>query len=158
MKLNLGVIDVPYAFSPGPVKAAKKGKKAKRTKVSGVVTTGDVATILEAHYGVMAYFWEKHQQEIADLLANSLKGALETLMMGGPPAANPYAGAESDIEKMFRHFLDAREMDGQPGVPTKAAQDGVNPRKKLKKGPPRPSFIASGLYQSHFKAWMERNG
>jgi hypothetical protein len=137
MKLHLGVIDVPYTDGPQ--------------------TTGDVAEILEEKYGVMGFFYELHGNQVADALADSLEGAMENLMAGAPVGSvNPFRSAESNIETMFRLFLDAKEMDGKAsGVPTGAALMGKSKRLKRTHGEPRPSFVDSGLYQTSFKCWVE---
>jgi hypothetical protein len=162
--LNLGVIVVPYANEAQPEKIpqAKKGKANKPVKpksASGTQTTGDVAEILEAKYGVMDTFAFAMLPDIAKDLEESLAGALETLMMGGQPSANPFASAESAITARFKNFLatGAIEHMGIEGVPTQAALDGVNHRLKhpyAKSNPRRESFIDTGMYQSHFIAWM----
>lgn len=142
MKLHLGVIDIPYADAKGP-------------------TTGGVAQILEKKYGVMRAFARVKEQVIVDELTLSVQKALETVMMGGPKSATPYARATGKIEDSFKKFLSSREVEsvGIPGVPTQAALDGVNTRKKKgknKKGKlRRPSFIDTTLYQSSFKVWTE---
>ena len=164
--LNLGVIDVPYTVEvPQKVRRAvhrvargdgkDRAPKTHTAAPAGGETTGDVASILEAEYGVMAFFWERHGQEIADLAVSSMAGAAETVMMGGVQPDDLFVSLYPKIEKMFRDFLDAMEMDGQPGVPTQAALEGVNHRLKLKRGDPRPSFIDTGIYQASFKAWLE---
>ena len=79
--------------------------------------------------------------------------------------------AVSEIEREFRTFLDENELQdaGVPGVPTKAAMNGVNHRFKSKLnnvsmaekqagtrvGTPRVSFIDTGTYQKAFKVWTE---
>lgn len=160
--LHLGVVDLPYVGNEtrGARRArVKAGKAAKPPAVNvGVDLTGDVAEILEEKYHVMQHFYELHGQEIADLVANSMAGNLETMLMGGPHAEASFASAESGIDQMFRNFLSNKELDalGYPGIPTQAAKDGVNPRFKSGRGPKnRPSFIASGLYQSSFKTWVD---
>jgi hypothetical protein len=161
--LHLGVIDVPYV-DPAPVKApkARRGKanrpRKRRAKGSGAVTTGDVAEILEAKYAVMDTFVLLHEQEIADQFAEAISGALENLVVGAPPANNPFGPAEGWTEARFKRFLELQEMNGLvQGVPTRAALEGVRHRFKSKKNPagPRPSFIDTGLYESSFKAWVE---
>lgn len=151
MILNLGVNDIPYSFAPS------RGKS--KTGRSQVSTTGDVAEILEARYSVMQTFVALHKDEIVEALHDSLAGAFETVMMGGGRNFDPNAAGTSEIEDMFRQFLDRKEMDGKvAGVPTAASLAGVNPRLKhpyAKKNAPRPSFIASGLYQSSMKCWIE---
>ena len=153
MILHLGVNDIPYAHEP-PAKA-KRGKKPAKI-VSGQQATGDVAEILERKYGIMAMFALLRGADIGDALARGLQGEMESLMMGKPPGANPFAGAGSVIETEFRKFLDNQEMDGRAFcVPTRAALMGVNHRLKIKRGAPRPSFIDTGLYQSSFRAWVD---
>jgi hypothetical protein len=146
-KLHLGVIDIPY-------------KEESQT-------TGEVAEILEARYKVMESYFESHKLDIAKAMENSVAGALENLMLGGPVDASPFVAAESFIDADFRKFLSSSEIEklGIPGVPTQAALDGVshrfkNPRyvkvrgKKVKR-PRRPSFIDTGLYQSSMKSWFK---
>jgi hypothetical protein len=140
-KLVFGVNDVPYS---GP----------------GSVTTGDVAEILEARYGIMAFFWDNHQDDIVGQLEEALQGKIDNLLMGAPSSNSMFAAGDlSGVEQMFRAFLDNREMDGRvPGVPTQAALAGVSHRMKrpyLKSNPERPSFIDTGQYQSHFVASVE---
>jgi hypothetical protein len=136
--LHLGVIDQPYS--------------------TGGKTTGDVAEILEGKYEVMGHFADKHEQDIANDLENSLEGVLENLLLGAPPAQNAFAQAESAIENRFKQFLSLKEMDslGVSGVPTAAALAGKSKRFKSGRGPkPRPSFIDTGLYQANFKSWVD---
>jgi hypothetical protein len=137
--LNLGVVDVPYSNAKG-------------------VTTGDVAGFLENRYHVMEIFYEINQEKIAASLADSVAGALESVLMGGPAdSAAAFAAGTSVIEAAFKDFLslDVMASLGYPGVPTAAALAGVSPRFKNGKGPPRPSFISSGLYEASFRAWIE---
>ena len=135
MKLYLGVIDVP--------------------EPEGNTTYG-VGMILEEEYGLFSRFAESHEQDIANYLAEGVKGALETLMMGGV-VGDPFAAGTAEIDQEFRHFLDTEEMAqlGVPGVPTKAALMGKSIRLKQKRGAPRPSFIDSGVLQDSFKSWVE---
>lgn len=163
--LHLGVIDAPYAnaVQAEKVPQAKKGKANKPLKpktASGTQTTGDVAEILEAKYGVMDTFAFARLPDIAKELEQSIAGSLETLMMGGSPDPNPFESAESAIAAMFKGFLatSAIESMGIAGVPTQAALDGVSHRLKhsyAKGNPRRPSFIDTGAYQSHFTCWIE---
>lgn len=144
MKLHLGVVDLPYDSPDG-------------------MTTGEVAEILEAHYGIIETFYERHSADIVKLLEESIAGALETRLMGGPTSGNLLAGAESGIEELFRKFLSDREIE-QPArgvrpytIPTMAAVLGFSARfkGKINKAGRRPSFIDTGLYQSSFRAWMD---
>lgn len=141
MKLHLGVMDMPYSY----------GDQSR--------TTGDVAEILEAKYGIMQQFYDHNSQEIADNLAESMRGSLESLLMGAPPALDPYGSGNSKTEAKFRDFLDQKVIEtyGIPGVPTQAALKGVSHRFKkanARRGP-RPSFIDSGLYQTSFRSWVD---
>lgn len=135
MILTLGVLDIPYK--------------------TGGVSTGDVAEILESKYHVMEVFAGTHIDDIANDLADSVAGALETLMAGGPVQADPTIAAMGTIEKRFQDFLTHEEMAGWPGVPTQAALEGRSSRFKGKRGPRRPSLIDTGTYLASFKAWVK---
>jgi hypothetical protein len=146
MKIHLGVLEVPYTDSKKPI------------------STGDVAEILEKRYAVMQGFVSLHLPDIAAALERSYAGGVESLLMGAPTNDSRvllFGKAENDIEQMFRHYLDAEEIlqtFGVPGlgkVPTQAALDGVSKRFKRLRGPRRPSFIDSGLYQNSFRAWVD---
>jgi hypothetical protein len=138
---------------------ARQGKQKPRRprKSAGGQTTGDVATILEAKYHVMEIFYEVNEQAIADDLAEAMAGSLENLLMGARPTEEPFAAGLADLETRFKQWLEQKGMDdtGTPGVPTKASLMGVSHRFKTKRGPARPSFIDTGLYESAFKAWTE---
>jgi hypothetical protein len=150
----MGVIDLPYANAP---QKTKKGKRKKRQK-GATQTTGDVAEWLENKYHIMRIFFELHEKDIARLLEESMAGALENVLMGAPatPLPQAFAGAEQKINDMFQKFLDNKELErlGYSGVPTRAALEGKSARFKSGKGPRRPSFIDTGLYESAFRAWM----
>ena len=150
MILHLGVIDVPYAQAP-------PGGRRRKKVATGTQTTGDVAGWLENRYHVIEHFFELHQEDIAGDLEGSLSGALESLLIGAPASLDAFGAATSEIENRFKKFLTDREIEtiGYPGVPTKAAQKGVNRRLKTKKGPPRPSFVDTGLFMASFKSWID---
>jgi hypothetical protein len=138
--LHLGVNDMPYA--------------------TGGKTTGDVAEILEARYGVMAAFVVMREGAIGSAVEESLMGAIENMMMGGPVLGRgqALAGALSEIEALFKAALSAKAFDGViGGVPTGASLKGVSHRfkKPYAKRGSRPSFIDTGLYQSSFRAWTD---
>lgn len=154
--LHLGVVDVAYVDAETPA-ASRKRIKAGKPPAANEMTTGDVAEILEAKYHVMQVFYELHKDDVAKDFEHSVAGALETVMLGGPPSADPFGDATGKIEERFRDFLTNREMErlGYQGVPTQAAIDGVNHRKKhpySSKNKRRPSFVDTGLYQASFKA------
>ena len=149
--LHLGVVDLPYNTNDG-------------------TTTGDVAGYLEDKYHILEVFTEAEHPLIASAVENSLKGAIENLMMGAPNVNNPFEQAADDITTAMKNFLSSQEVErmGIPGTPTQAALDGINhrfknPRGKYKtkkgkrtfvKNPRRPSFIDTGLYQTTLKAWF----
>ena len=147
--LNLGVIDKPYAENAADPHL--------------VEMTSEVATKLERNYGIMQFFYNEHEQFIANALEESFADALQNALLGGPRAQDGaiFNQACANIETRFKQFLSNQEMDRKiGGVPTEASLLGISSRfkdrrnKKKKRGP-RPSFIDTGLYQSSFKAWVE---
>jgi len=158
--LHLGVIDQPYTSYDGGRKAAnpkRRGKKAP-PKAKGVrtVTTAQVATWLEDRYHIMEVFYEA-DSGVLPLLRESVQDAMENVLMGAPVGANPFLEATSEIQARFKKFISNRTMEtlGIPGVPTAAALRGVNSRMKKNRGPRRPSFRDTGLYQASFMAWVD---
>lgn len=162
MKLIFGVVDIPYSAAlPAAAKRSIRWRAGKKPwqHLGGFTTTGDVADILERRYGIMGYFYEKHGQEIADDLTDTLEGKLENILLGAPYSGRLFEDTDfEEVQSMFRKFLDDREMDGQPGVPTGAAQKGVNHRLQhpyAKANGERPSFIDSGTYQLSMRARID---
>lgn len=136
MILNLGVIDLPYVEQLG-------------------VTTGEVAQRLEDDYHVMETFADKHADFIGNSISNDIQHGIEDIMSGAPLAGVSLNGACQKIKVMFNYFIDNMEMNGKPGVPTKASLRGKNSRfKKGKQKGVRPSFKDTGLYESSFTAWV----
>lgn len=162
LSFHLGVVDIPYSQAlAAQARRTTRWRQGKRPwqAMNGTQTTGDVAEILEARYGVMAAFYELHGQDIADEVTEVMKGKLESLMMGSPPPNRLFEeGDLSGVEEMFRSMLDRQELDGRlPGVPTGASLRGVNHRMMnpyARRGA-RPSFIDTGLYQASFRAWVD---
>lgn len=155
--LHLGVLDIPYADESYKKMLGEDAAKNLKGHNS-VVTTGDVAEILEAKYGVLDGFLFLHLPDIAEDMAESVAGAIDSLMAGAPvDKIDPFASGTSKIEEKMKDYLSKRETElaGLPGVPTGAAQRGESKRFKRHSGPPRPSFIDTGLYQSTLKAWVE---
>jgi hypothetical protein len=143
LTLHLGVLIQPY--------------RARGTKASAL-TTGDVAQLLEARYGVMGAFYRVHQDIVAGALAKSIQGATESLLMGR--RVDPWGPAMQLIQREFRQFISSREVErvGIAGVPTKAAMRGVNHRLKhpyARKNPRRSSFRDTGLYMASFRSWID---
>ena len=134
MKLHLGVIDIPYD--------------------EGEESTGDVAQYLEERYQILQRFFDEHQEKIVSLMEESIAGALENIMAGAPPSADPFAEAMSEVHNLFVFFLTTRQLDGNAGIPTLASLNGVSRRLKNKRGPVRPSFIDTGLYMASMRAWV----
>jgi len=158
LTLHLGVLVQPYRFA-GPLKGFR-GTKALRARNGGnhsALTTGDVAQILEARYGVMEAFYKAHEQQIAGFIEGSLDTALQSLLMGR--AVDPWGRATQQIETAFRDFIATKEAErvGIAGTPTKAALRGVNHRllhPYAGRNPRRPSFRDTGLYMASFKSWV----
>ena len=134
MKLHLGAIDIPYG--------------------EGEATTGEVAAILEGKYRIMQTFFDRHGEDIAQLMSNDLAAGLENIMAGVPLPSDPFAESMSQVHHLFVAFLDNAEMDGVAGVPTARALHGISRRFKSKRGDPRPSFIDTGLFQASMRAWV----
>jgi hypothetical protein len=164
MKLVLGVVVLPYAHDTPTQKVshAKPGKRNKPHKAKSFgsdkqVTTGDVAEWLEDEYHIMDTFVEQQMPVITMEFEKAISGAIVNLSLGAPPTAFPLESAMENLQQEFRTFLDENEVEaaGVAGVPTKAAQRGVNHRLKISRGSPRPSFIDTGLYQNSMKAWIE---
>lgn len=150
LTLHLGVVDLPYAV---PSKSRKKAARASQ------VTTGQVAQWLEEKYHVEETFYELHSQKIADDIAESLAGTMESIAMGAPTTIDPFGAATSQIQNDFVQFIENKEMErlGYPGVPTHAALMGVSHRFKhpYARRPPRPSFLDTGLFSASFRAWID---
>ena len=131
VKLILGVINEPYDNNDGE----------KST------TTGKVARLLEDKYHVMETFYEANRQEVADMAAESLLGALENLEREGTVDADPFLDLTQGVTASFKKFLTTGQIEqlGIPGVPTQASKAGKD----------RPSFIYTGLYRASFFSWVE---
>lgn len=169
--IHLGVIELPYAAVQPPstrravVKVRRRGGKAgpvqrSMRSANAAKTTGDIAEILEWKYHVMEIFAQIHEKQIADIIAGHMQDALDNILMGAPPQANIFpAEGIPELQKMFVRWINKRGMDGiQPGVPTKAAQMGVNHRMKhpYQRRASRPSFRDTGLYLQAFRAWVSQ--
>ena len=138
----MGVVDVPYA--------------------EGSQSTGDVAEILEAKYGIMQAFYDAHQSEIGELLTRTLQESLQTAAITGGQVTPMFAPATDRIKEMFDYFITSREAErvGIPGAPTAAALGGGSLRFKKTKElrskvrkvrSRRPSFYDTGAYAAHFQ-------
>lgn len=166
--IHLGVTDLPYTGPDSKVvarvstrMARGNGKdKAPRGRSHSVTkTTGEVAEILEAEYGIMEFFWNRYGPKIIESFEEDMERQLEAQAVGLPSPDNIFGRALQTAESLFRDMIDRRELDGAvSGVATGAARKGVNHRLShpyAKGNPERPSFKDTGLYQASFRAWVE---
>jgi hypothetical protein len=168
--LHLGVYDQPYSVNVALRRQITKTYKSGETHsytmpAPGAETTVDVATWLEAKYHVMEVFYHLYEKPIGEAFIQGLEGAVESMMMGGPPTINPYGTATNYIQDWFRRYLTEgqptqAESQGTPGVPTKRALSGISSRFKKGvrsdvQGKRRPSFVDTGLYENSFVAWVD---
>lgn len=167
--LHLGVIDVPYV-NPKEAPAKRKARlgkaivKPKKDKgaTDGAKSTGEVAEILEAKYGLFEAFYDNNEEACVEFLEEGISGALESMLMGAPPSLDAFGEGAAKIEDRFKEALTNREIEGYgiDGVPTEAARKGVNHRLKhpyAKANKRRPSFIDTGLLQASAKAWVDES-
>lgn len=139
MKVNLGVVDMPYDYG------------------NTSATTHEVAEGLESEYHLFTNFWEAHRsdiiQEVGEMLAYSI---INHIKHDAPMPGNELLG---ETMRTFNIFLEGEEMAGLSvdGVPTQAALDGKNSRLKVERGARRPSFIDGGLFKSSFVAWIDND-
>jgi len=161
--IHLGVADIPYrqALPPQQRRSARWRHRIRPwQRLGGLTTTGDVAEILEKRYGLFSQFSVLHGADIVAAVENAMSGKLENLLLGhGSLDAAIFADGDlSDVEATFRRSIDDRDYDSRlPGVPTRAAQRGVNhrlARPYAKGNPPRPSFLDTGAVQANFRAWV----
>jgi hypothetical protein len=167
--LHLGVIDISYLTvnSSAELRQHRWLRKAKpwehsKWNPSSGQTTGSVAELLEAKYHIMQTFAEQlHPDVISTAVEEAVRGKVENLMMGAPGGEydSPFERLDlSRIEEAFRDSIDNREYDGVlSGVPTQAAQRGINHRLKRpysKQNLERPSFFDTGTYHASMRAWL----
>jgi hypothetical protein len=159
LTLHIGVTEIPYAFDR-PIKDIKgfSRTKAMKSRTAKSITTGEVAQILEDEYGLFSVFERVHRQDIADALAESVNGALESLLMG--QSVDPWGAGTQVIDQMFRDWINSGESEkaGMAGVPTKAALAGVNHRLShpyARRNPRRPSFRDTGLLSASLKSFVD---
>lgn len=136
---HLGVVDIAYT---------EDGKSA---------TTGKVAGILEANYGVMRTFLELHEQDIADAVAKQFSGMLENAKMGAP--LNYGVVIFPEIHAEFAEYLDTGEWERTSGQIVAAAQAGHRSTNKSimanKKGS-RVAFVDTHTYKNAMQAWLSK--
>ena len=150
--INLGVMDIPYTDENGEIKVYRMKKKTGLPYIALPYTTGKIAGYLENKYGIMSFFIENYGQDIAE---EAVKTWLDKI--SGLSRNTAEFMVLNKTEHLFKTMIDLKEMDHKhPFVPTKVSLKGKSLRFKRRRGPPRPSFIDSGLYQANFKAWIDQ--
>jgi hypothetical protein len=136
-RLHFGVVEVGYAWGNRPR------------------TTHQVASFLEARYGVIERFAGDHEKKIRQMAREQAERHARAVVKGREPSLQPML---DEIKRDFKSYILRKALDGRVrGVPTKASLMGVNHRLRhpYRKGNPvRPSFFDTGLYVSAFKAWV----
>lgn len=142
MMLVLGVKDVAYSDPDD----------------KSITTTGEVAGLLEAQYGVMQTFYDLHKDEITEDIIKRLNSQLENMLQGSPHGRSHIR--MEGVEHQFRTYLSKDEWQKTTGRTIEAARLGMSVRFKNKrntknKRSARPAFIDSGLYRRAFRADLE---
>jgi len=153
MKLNLGVIEVPEPEGG---------------------TSYTVGVDLEKNYALFSSFYDAHEKEIADFIAEDIARFGINVANNNAPS-DPFAETGSEVTEMLHKFITTREVEtvARPIfpfiVPTLAAQEGLTLRTskgraikryrkgmstKEVKGAPRPSFMYSGVFEASLKGWI----
>jgi hypothetical protein len=159
IKLHMGFINTPYTneTSTAPMRSSKLEERRKRKRgFSRTMTAEKLANILENKYNIVTVFNEVHEEDIKKLIENGFKEVAEHMIATRKTGETthqmknlmkPYT---TQIERMFRNFLDNEEMNGLvEGVPTAVSVTGRRGRR------PGPSFIRTGIYKASFRAWVE---
>lgn len=137
--LHFGVVDVGY------------------TGEQGATTTGDVAQFLEDRYHVMRTFLELKEDQIARVLVDQVAGAIESIAQGNRLPRPDWKPSMGKIDRMFRDFLDAGELQHLLPKSQKVSEETLrtSSRKKvMKQDEARQAFIDTGHYQASFRAWV----
>ena len=147
MKMILGVQDILYGHAHGD------GGDPN-------TTTGDVAQFLEAKYSVMEEFYKLHENDVVEILSDSIGDAVADCLAGMSfDIDNISDEISGEIKKLFQAAILNKEFDGKiDGVATQASLDGVSHRKKKgfhQKKERRASFLDTYSYCSSFKVWIE---
>ena len=142
-QIHFGVVDVAY-----PQLRSKKGRFRK----GKITSTGTIADILEAKYGIMEAFAEIRHVDISKAIAPAMEKYFQSVANGEKPNLRLFEQASNRVRVVFKQFLLEKEMDGLvDGVPTKASLTG----KGRRSGRPGASFVDSGLYSDHMRIWAE---
>jgi hypothetical protein len=166
ISLHMGFINTPYTAETisRPITSAKAESKRKRRRgFSKTMTAEDVAKILEGKYGIVETFQRIYEDDITRIIHEGFGEIVTNMISEGKASTtaklkNLMKPNTNQIERMFRSFLDAEEMNGMAaGVPTQAAMRGVRHGRgsKTLRGQPRPSFIDTGIYRASFRCWTD---
>ena len=82
----------------------------------------DVAKHLEESYGLYSGFVEYEGQKIADLLADSVAGSMETLLQGGV-VKDPFKAGTEQITEDFREFISSQKAEQELAAMTEALRE-----------------------------------
>ena len=108
----------------------------------------------------METFFEVNEEKIGAICAKNMQLIVDDLLAGLPVQnQDPFAASMSEVEALFKDWVTTGEAErvGIPGTPTKASIQRRSLRFKKKVSPgPRPSFVATSLFEGSFRAWMER--
>ena len=120
------------------------------------VSTYEVGVFMEKDFGLFSHFAADNLQNIDDLLAQDVANAIDKIALGQSfDRRDMFNDSTSKITSQFQKYVNERQLDGYPGVPTKRARQGLYRLKGNKKGPPRTSFIDTGTLFSDLFVWME---
>ena len=123
------------------------------------MTTDKVGRILEEKYGLFTKFANMQGHLIIDAIYE-----LQLAKLNGHPVVKkrnmPGYKRQYDtlpkVERKLRSMIRNQEFNALlPGVPTKAALEGRNSKKRIWKGPPRPSFIDGGALIKNLRVWVK---
>jgi hypothetical protein len=154
--IHMGFINTPYtrAAMLAPMRTAKAHGAKSRRHYSKTKTAQQVANILESKYSILQTFVNMYDNEIKDVMTEKVHDfAVQSLSLKGKIVSDRMLKfmkpSTSEIEKMFRGFLDR----GETGITIGAALRGDRTGRKSKS--PRPAFIDTGLYRASFRVWAD---
>jgi hypothetical protein len=145
--IHMGFVNTPYtkAAMSAPMSTAKTHEKKSRRHYSKTRTAENVANILEDKYGVLDIFMTMYGEEITGAINEKVQDfVVQSLSSKGKLSSDRMAQfvkpSTSQIEKMFRGFLDRNET-------------GINTMASMLRG--KPSFINTGVYRASFRVWAD---
>jgi hypothetical protein len=118
------------------------------------MTAEKVSGYLEAKYNVVETFTHIHEPDILGLMDGAIRNAaIEALSkrtkFSSERMVQYMKPKTSQIEKMFRSYLDNDET----GASVEVASRGKRTGRKSKS--PRQPFIDTGIYRASFRAWVD---